>query len=541
MKITTEFDLNKIVLYEVYVRSFYDSNSDGIGDLVGIIDKLDYLAGGPKSLGVSAIWLTPFYPSPMVDFGYDVENYLDVDPIYGTLEDFKKLIEEAHKRKIRVLIDFIPNHTSDKHPWFQSSKLSSNNKYRDWYVWRNPKTDGSPPNNWRNIVGDSAWTFDKSTNQYYLHSFLRQQPDLNWENPNVREALKKVLRFWSKLGVDGFRVDSVEWISKDPNLKDDPIDPDYSIISKPNPYNALLHKNSKRGPKLYSYLREIDEIIKDYPNQIILLESHPHKWNDVEAYLKYYEQSSTNAVAPLNFEALNTPWVASSYRKFIDDFQTSLKPNYLPIYTFGSHDVSRLASRVGIHAAPTAAMLLLTLPGLPIMYYGDELGMVDQTIETHTTKDGFEKKRPGIGIGRDPERTPLLWDNSHNAGFSSSNPWLPVSTNYPIENIKSQLINKVSILNLYRNLINLRNKSDVLQRGAYRSYTINSSVFCYKRSLNGTNYLIVLNFSEQTLKLNNENLRGEIILSTYLDTTNKSISSKIVLRSNEGLIIKNNF
>jgi alpha-glucosidase len=538
MKTSSNTDFPKTSLYEIYVRSFYDSNGDGVGDLPGIIEKLDYLAGSKSSLGISAIWLTPFYPSPMADFGYDVTDHCNVDPLFGSLDDFKKLLKEAHSRSLQVLVDFIPNHTSNQHPWFNESKASIDSPYRSWYVWRDPKPDGSPPNNWRSIIGEPAWEFDKTTNQYYLHSFLPEQPDLNWENSEVRQAMKKVLQFWSKLGVDGFRIDSMEWVSKDPELRDDPIDPHFSAEVDPNAYHSLLHLNSKRGPHLDEYLEEIAEIIHDYPHQLILIESHPHNWDDSGAYLRFYQDSSAAAIAPFNFEALSSPWEANSYRTFVDHFQGVLKTHYLPVYAFGNHDTSRLASRIGIAAAPTAAMLQLGLPGIPIIYYGDELGMVDEVIDSTLLKDRFGMTSPSSGLGRDPERTPLSWNDNANGGFTTGSPWLPVATNFKDINVATELKESSSLLNLYRQLIMLRNKTNVFEQGSYESYSLGKDIFCFQRFLDDEDYVVVLNFSDQPISVNNPITDGVIVLSTYLDKYNLKLSGQFLLLPNEGLIIQ---
>src|SRR5664279_629214 len=249
---------NVRALYQIYPRSFYDSNADGVGDIPGIIEKLDYLKGSSSDLGVDAIWITPFYPSPMADFGYDISDYKNVHPLFGTMADFDQLISEAHGRSIKVMIDFVPNHTSDEHLWFQLSRSSLTNEYRDWYTWRDPASDGGPPNNWLSVFGGSAWQLDETTGQYYLHSFLAKQPDLNWANPAVRAAMADVLRFWLDRGVDGFRVDAVRWLSKDESFADNPPNPDYSDDG--DPYHSQLQVNSRYGPALYAYLKEIVDV-----------------------------------------------------------------------------------------------------------------------------------------------------------------------------------------------------------------------------------------------------------------------------------------
>ncbi len=312
------------VMYQIYPRSFCDSNGDGVGDLPGIISKLDYLKGRPDSLGVDVIWLSPFYPSPMADFGYDVANHRDVDPVFGTLKDFKKLVADAHKRDIKVAVDFIPNHTSEEHPWFEQSRSSRDNNKRDWFVWAEPKPDGSPPNNWISVFGGPAWEFDEQTGQYYLHSFLKQQPDLNWRNPAVREAMLDNMKFWLDLGVDGFRVDAVAGLSKDKAMRDDPINPDFVPHSGQNPYEQLIHKYSAEGHELFEYLRDMAAVVKSYPQRFMVTEFYPDEDGDVPAetreYMKYYEHVDATVSAPLNFEGITTEWDATKFRKIYPDF-----------------------------------------------------------------------------------------------------------------------------------------------------------------------------------------------------------------------------
>ncbi|HUC95608.1 MAG TPA: alpha-amylase family glycosyl hydrolase, partial [Candidatus Saccharimonadia bacterium] len=440
------------VVYEIYPRSFYDTDGDGVGDLEGIIEKLDYLNGKPNSLGVNAIWLSPFYRSPMVDFGYDISNYTNVDPLFGDLKVFKLLTKEAHKRNIKVMIDFVPNHTSDKHPWFLESKSSKQNPKRDWYVWQDAKSGNSPPNNWLSVFGGSAWEYSIKTNQYYLHSFLKQQPDLNWDNPEVRHAIQNAMKFWLELGVDGFRIDSAYYLSKDPTYQNDPINHEYDPVSG-DPYTALKHINSKHGPNLTKYLRELTSLVKSYKDRFMILEAHPEKTFDVSAYVQLYNDIDATVCAPFNFEEISLPWDASAYKTCIDQFQARLKSIDLPVYNFGNHDRSRLVTRIGKQAARTTAMLQITLPGMPVMYYGDELGMRDVKIPRSLVKDPFEKNVPDRKLGRDPERTPMQWSSSINAGFSTTTPWLPVSGDFHIQNVNKQLKDHKSFLNLYRSLL----------------------------------------------------------------------------------------
>jgi len=526
--------LQGAVIYQIYPRSFYDAKGTGIGNLKGIIDKLDYLGGSPDSLGITAIWISPIYKSPMADFGYDIADYTDVDPIFGNLNDLKTLVREAHKRSIKVLLDFVPNHSSDEHPWFIESKSSLDNPKRDWYTWRDPKADGSPPNNWLGVFGGSAWELSSETNQYYLHSFLAKQPDLNWDNPDVREAIKSVMRFWLDLGVDGFRVDAVDWLSKDAKLRDDPIDPN-AINKKLNyDHESLRHLYSRDGPHLFDRLNEMTETLAEYKDRFMITEAHPETNDKIEGYLKYYQGVNPHLSAPFNFQGIYLPWEVSSFRNFIDSFQAKMKPGYTPIYTVGNHDESRIASRIGSAAARTAALMLLTLPGMAFIYYGEELGMTDVSIPKGKIQDPFTVP----GKGRDPQRTPMLWDESLNAGFTTGDPWLPISPDYLDINALVQSKSETSSLALYKRLIQLRNELPVLKNGSYLAIDVNEHVFSYERRLGQDVLLVLLNFKASAKQLNMLGFHGEILLSTHLDRDNIEVSEHLSLRPNEGLLIR---
>jgi alpha-glucosidase len=521
------------VIYQIYPRSFYDATGDGVGDLAGLIDKLDYLGGSPESLGVTAIWLSPIYTSPMADFGYDVANYTDVDPLFGNLKDFKLLVREAHKRSIKIVLDFVPNHSSDEHPWFIESSSSLDNPKRDWYVWRDAKADGKVPNNWISCFGGSAWQFSLKTQQYYLHSYLSKQPDLNWDNPALREAMKSVMRFWLDLDVDGFRVDAVDWMSKDPKFQDDPpLHPSSNTL--PKEYNELRHTYSRNGPYLFDRLNEMTEVLAEYKDRFMITEVHPETDNKMHGYLEYYEGVNPHLSAPFNLQSIHLPWDAAKYRNFVNDFQSAMKPGYTPIYTTGNHDESRIATRIGNDAARTAAMMLLTLPGIAFMYYGEELGMTDVILSPEEIRDPFIKP----GEGRDPQRTPMQWSNSSHAGFTKGKPWLPVSSNYPRVNVETEAGLANSLLNLYKKLLAFRNHSAILKTGTYKSIPIHRNIFGYERCLGSHKILVLLNFSAVAHELKIESLEGTLQLSTYLDIEDEAINKIVKLRPNEGVIIE---
>lgn len=509
-----QFQAGDITLYSIYPRSFYDSNGDGIGDLRGIIQKLDYLNGKKSSLGINAIWLNPFYPSPMADFGYDVSNYCDVDPIFGTLQDFDELLEGAHARGIKVFIDFVPNHTSDHHPWFEESRSSRKNSKRDWYIWHDPKPDGSPPNNWLSEFGGSAWEFDNNTNQYYLHSFLKSQPDLNWENPDVRRAMGAVMRFWLDRGVDGFRIDSVQFMGKDTQFRDDPPNPDYNKQTD-EPKDRLLHVHSKRDPIYYSYLKTMTAVTKKYPRRLLIAELYPHRRFGYTEYLDLYENVDPSLLVPFNFEGIFVPWEAQSFKRFVDGLQARLQPGYLPVYAMSNQDHPRIVARFGLKEARIVAMLQLTLPGIPVIYYGDEIGMSGGPADKTHAKDPLARLWQHQG-SRDPERTPMQWTPGHNSGFSEAGEtWLPVGDHRSV-NVETELAGKDSLLNLYRTLLALRNKSEALRQSAYRPLECYyNDLFAFIREYGDERIAVVLNFSNT--KAIECPIQGKTLISTASD------------------------
>ncbi len=496
------------IVYHIYPRSLQDSTGDGVGDLPGIIRRLDYI----KSLGANAVWLSPFYPSPMADFGYDVVDYCDVDPLFGTLDDFKALLAEAAKRGIRVMIDLVPNHTSDEHAWFRQSRASAGNRYADWYVWRDAKAlaeDGRPlpPNNWLDMqVGQSAWQWDDGRRQFYLHSFGVKQPDLNWSNSAVREVIKNVMRFWLDLGVDGFRVDAVYSLAKDPMMRDDPPAPGY-VIGRDPPYAAHQRTNSCCWPAVYAYLSEISQVLKEEQyrskSRFIITEAYPVRDNPIISYLEFYAGVDPLVAAP-NFEAINLGWDASVWRRFLGPFHAALQrqsPLGVVSYALGNHDLPRLASRVGEAAARSAAVLLLTLPGMVFIYYGEEIGMRDVHIPPDRVRDPNALGDPARGQGRDPERTPMQWTAGKNAGFSDAAlTWLPLSPDYNKLNAESQEADPSSMLALYRTLGKLRNTSDALKYGAIEVLDLSSPhILGYIRSFGNEHYLILVNFGAKAV------------------------------------------
>jgi len=471
------------VVYQIYPRSFKDTNSDGVGDLPGVTQGLDYIT---KVLGAEAIWISPFYPSPQADCGYDVSDYCAVDPLFGTMDDFDALLAVAHERELKVMIDLVPNHTSDQHAWFQESRSSKDNPKRDWYIWRDQ------PNNWISISGGSSWEFDATTSQYYLHSFMSSQPDLNWENPEVRNAIKDVIRFWFNKGIDGLRVDAVWALSKDPNFADDVTNESYNGQS--GEFASHIHGSCKNGPRLTEYLQEIAAVAKEYSDKYVLFEFYPDLMlGNENDQLKLVHEAAPEVSAPFYFEGLHQPWHATDFGKALTAYLDIVPNTSRPSFCFSNHDQPRLISRYGEEQARLIAFLQMTLPGLPVMYYGDEIGMENVDIPEDLLKDKFETT--GDSGGRDPERTPMQWNDSPLGGFTTSVPWLPLHPNIVKRNVVSELHDPGSWLSLYRQLLALR-KDSVLQRGNFEVVDSGSGyVLAYKRSLEGTVQYVVCNFA----------------------------------------------
>ncbi len=531
------------VIYQIYPRSFKDTTGNGVGDLAGIIASLDYLV---DTLGVDAIWLSPFYPSPMADFGYDVADYTDVDPLFGDLPTFDRLLAAAHGRGLRVIIDLVPNHSSDQHPWFVESRASRHNPKRDWYVWADPKPDGRPPNNWLSVFGGPAWEWDERTGQYYLHSFLKEQPDLNWRNPEVKEAMFDVVRFWLERGVDGFRVDVAHLIMKDPALQDNPPNLQHARMQhKPmGEYDALLHVHDKGHPDVHGVYREFRRLLDSYSAErprVSIGEVHIFDWAQWAAYYGRPAEGRGELHMPFNFQLLGIPWQAAAIRRVVDELEAALPPGAWPNYVLGNHDESRLLSRYGSRQARVAAMLLLTLRGTPTLYYGDEIGMADVPIPPGQRQDPWGQRMPGLG--RDPCRTPMQWSPSPHAGFSppgSADPWLPLAADYCTANVETELADPASILNLYRRLLAYRRAHPALHRGSYRPVDgVPRDCFAFVRQAGEERLLVALNFAGEEQRLAPAALgEGRIALSTDPQREAGAVAGDLVLGSHEGLVVE---
>jgi len=518
------------IIYQVYPRSFQDSNGDGVGDLQGVIERLDYLVW----LGVDAIWISPIYPSPMADFGYDVADYCEIDPLFGDLQDFDRLVSEVHRRGLKLILDFVPNHTSDRHPWFLESRSSRRNPRRDWYLWRDPASDGGPPNNWLSHFGGSAWEWDSTTGQYYYHSFLSEQPDLNWRDPEVRRATYDVLRFWLDRGVDGFRVDVLWLLIKDDQFRDNPINPTYRPGEQA--HDRLLPLYTADRPEVHEIVAEMRQVLDSYDGRVLIGEIYL----PIERLVTYYGPGLRGAHLPFNFQLISTVWTATDIARVITDYLSALPAGAWPNWVLGNHDNSRVASRIGRSQARVAAMLLLTLRGTPTIYYGEEIGMADLPIAPEDVRDPRERQQPGLGLGRDPERTPMLWDSSDGAGFTRGTPWLPIGEKEQSGNVEEMSRDPRSILTLYRRLIDLRRTHRALSIGALSGLKVAGKVLVYQRTLGAERFTVVLNLGHEpcTVLRPSSAAGASALLSTCLDMqSHEPTSREIALGADEGVIL----
>jgi alpha-glucosidase len=508
------------IFYQIYPRSFQDSNGDGVGDINGAIARLPYL----KSLGIDAVWLSPIFPSPMADFGYDISDYTGIDPLFGTMADFDALVAAVHKSGLKIILDLVPNHTSDQHPWFAEARSARDNPKRDWYIWRDPKPDGGPPNNWLSEFGGSAWQYDEATGQYYYHAFLAAQPDLNWRNRKVREAIYDVMRFWLRKGVDGFRVDVIWHLIKDSHFRDNPPNPHF-VDGRP-PHERILTKYSTDQPEVHEVVAEMRRVIDEFDDRVLIGEIYL----PLHRLVAYYGNNLAGAQMPFNFALLETLWSARAIERIIADYEHALPSGAWPNWVLGNHDRPRIASRVGRDQARVAAMLLLTLRGTPTLYYGDEIGMHQVAIAPDQVRDPFEKNVPGIGVGRDGCRTPMQWDATAHAGFSTASTWLPLADDYVQENVINLEADEASILSLYKALIALRKQLPQLVTGSYEPVAAQGDLLLYRRVGPGGAIVIALNFGTEPVLISSSSISfgHEILLSTFLDRQGEHIEGALI-------------
>ena len=519
----------KEVIYQIYPRSFKDSDGDGIGDLKGITQKLDYL----EELGVKGIWISPIYPSPMADFGYDVSDYTGIHPMFGKMEDFDELLNAIHQRGMKCILDLVPNHSSNQHPWFLESKKSKDNPKRDWYIWKDPAEDGGPPNNWMSVFGGPAWEFDENTGQYYYHAFLKEQPDLNWRNPEVQKAMFDAMRFWLKKGVDGFRVDVMWHMIKDEHFRDNPPNPDFT--EEMSSFNKVIPAYSTDQDEVHDIVEKMRNVIDEFDERLLIGEIYL----PIHKLVKYYGHENNGAHLPFNFQLLELPWNAEKINATINEYEGALPEDGWPNWVLGNHDKSRIATRVGKEQAGVAAMMLLTLRGTPTVYYGDELGMEDVEIPQEKIRDPQALNEPGVGRSRDPERTPMQWDDSDNAGFTNGDPWLPVSPHYKEQNVKNLWDKDGSMLDLHRKLLKIRAKEPALHVGNYLPVFTNKDLLSYIREFENQRFLVILNLGASELDFMPDfKWKGTVKVATDHSMEGKKVNNKMKIAGNLGLLIK---
>jgi alpha-glucosidase len=505
------------VFYQIYPRSFQDSNGDGIGDLPGVTARLDHLNDGtPKSLGIDAIWLSPFYRSPMADFGYDVSDYRDVDPTFGSLAEFDRLLAEAHRRNIRVIVDIVPGHTSDQHPWFKAARSSRADAKRDYYIWADARR-GGPPNNWRAVfrrVGP-AWTLDRETGQYYLHHFLPEQPDLNWRNDKVHREIEDVMRFWLDRGVDGFRVDVASGLIRDKRLRDNPR---FQLRGWPRRRNWDLDE-------VHEIHRRWRKVLDSYPGDRMAVGEIGVR--NLRRHVRYYGEDDELQLS-FNFHFLEQPWIAERFRVVVEEWERLLPAHAWPDYTLSNHDRPRAASRYGPERAGVAAVMLLTLRGTPFIYYGEEIGMTDVPIPPARIVDVD---------GRDPERTPMQWDASPNAGFTTGDPWLPIG-DAARTSVAAQRDDPASLFSLCRRMNWLRKSSPALRRGSYRTVPAPRGVFAYARQAEEERVFVALNLTKAAQAVTFGSGSTRVLLSTRHERDGTPVDlARVELSPDEGVVL----
>ena len=497
------------VIYHIYPRSFQDSDGDGIGDIQGIIRRLGYLA----ELGIDGIWISPMYKSPMVDFGYDVSGYREIDPVFGTMEDFMELLGKAHEEGIRIILDMILNHTSNQHPWFIESSSSLDNPKRNWYIWRDG-TKGSPPNNWKSAVGGSAWKFDEHTGQYYMHSFFEEQPDLNWRDPNLPGVFFEEIKFWLDLGVDGFRLDVINMIAKDKKFRNNPTPFGITALQK-----HVYTRNRKRSVTIVTQIRKL---LDRYENTTAIGEIYSLPPGSAKTAARYLVSGHDGIHLAFDFSLIFSRWSAKAYFQCIQTWYDHIPEGGWPCNVQSNHDLFRSIDRFPWRTsmeekAKVSAALLLTLRGTPFIYYGEEIGMHNTTIARSKIRDPLGKRFWPLFAGRDKARTPMQWDQASNGGFTTGKPWLPLNRDVQSRNVRKQEGEPGSLLNHYRNLIMLHKSSEALQRGAWiPAVNGQQGILAYYRKTENERILVILNFTGRHKSLSlPEHTYSKILLSTH--------------------------
>jgi alpha-glucosidase len=519
----------RAVIYQIYPLSFQDTDGDGRGDVDGVLARLDHL----RWLGVDAIWLGPVYRSPMADFGYDIADFTDVDPAFGTLRDFDRLLSALHRHGLRLIMDFVPNHTSDRHPWFVESQSSRDNRKRDWYVWADPGPDGAPPNNWLSRFGGSAWEWHPATGQYYYHAFLKEQPDLNWRNPDVRAAMADVLRFWMRRGVDGFRIDAAAVLAEDELLRDDPPKPQADERTPPPDRLERVYTNYR--PEVLNWLGELRDAADEFSDRVLLGEVDGS--GDRIAHF-YGRQDRPLLHLPLNYRLHETQWKGSALAEAITAYLALVPDHGWPNWLIGGHDKKRIADVAGPGRERVAAMLLMTLPGTPVLYQGDEIGMKGARASSAQARDPFERRVPGYGLNRDPERAPMQWNGGANAGFTSGAPWLPLAGDHEARNVVEQRDDPRSLLKLYQRLIRLRHEMPMLAVADVRMEIRDDALIAYSCTSGRQQLVVALNLgSKPQVCRPFASGRARLLLSTHLDRQDEMFDAGVPLRAHEGLIL----
>ncbi len=487
------------VIYQIYPRSFADTNGDGIGDLKGIIGKLDYLS----DFGVDAIWLSPVYPSPDFDFGYDVSDYKDIAPKYGTLDDFRTLLKEAHQRNIRVIMDLVLNHTSTEHPWFHEARKSKDNPYHDYYLWQDPGKNGGVPNNWLSVFSNkTAWEYVKECGQYYYHMFAKEQADVNWRNPRVHEEMMSVFRFWGDLGVDGFRLDVFNMYFKDDQFRSNPRK--FHLI----PFNRQQHLYDCDRPEMDGIVQEIRQTVDEHPDSYVVGETFLSTMEKVRRYC-----GEDKLKAAFNFSYTHCQWDAGAFRKLIAEWEELEKDKIWPVYVLNNHDVIRSTTRLGLgendERLKIAAAMTILLRGTPVLYYGEEIGMRQTRLKRKEIMDPVGKYNWPFHQGRDGCRAPMQWNNQKNGGFSSGKAWNAIHPDYPERNVNAMLHDPKSLWTFYKDLIRLRKENRAFQTGDLQLIdSDNEYVLAFLRKTGTQSALVLLNFSQLPAKVSLSEVSG---------------------------------